>query len=149
MVCSRTYASDSLPSLLQKNKITSLEQYLPWVGEYIQYNYYEGPHRSVEETLAKRVGSCYDFALLNKIALKTLGYNSEIWLLWNKGEKESHAVLVFKHKGYWCYTSDDAYIPTKIISYSKFRDYVKKVFIVTELYVVPTDYVPPERYPNQ
>ena len=77
---------------------------------------------SVQETLDRGVGDCDEFARIWLACLsdKRLGYKPHMYICFNKSG--NHAIVIFKKAGYWCYTSNDEYYKTSILSSDDNKD---------------------------
>lgn len=120
-----SFAGAPLAEFMRTNQLNTLEQYVDWLGNNVYYKSDNGSREwaNPQETLARKYGDCKDYAVLNKEALRALGYNAEIYSV-TFSSQDKHAICVFKINGSYAMISNAELYTTNISDWAEFQQYL-------------------------
>ena len=94
----------NIVTIVTQNRIRSIEDYAAWLDRTMTYQA-EGKMQdqwlTPQEFLKAKRGDCEDFAFLNSLVLRVLGYKPHVVTL--KSSRNAHAICAFEYRGkfYW------------------------------------------------
>ncbi len=127
-VCRPVPIDKKIMDLLSNNNIHSLNDYMKWVADNIDYFKDKNGDEwlSPEETLIRKQGDCEDYAFLNEAVLRVFGYKPEIIAM--QGANGGHAICIFKDRDMYCWIDNSVLKKTKARSLSELQKHLFSVY---------------------
>ncbi len=118
-------ADTTAVTLMTSQQIDTLEKYADWLSEHIAYQADNGSREwaDPQTTVARGYGDCKDFALLTQQALRTLGYEAQIYSV-TFSSQDKHAICVFQINGQYAFFSNNEFYETDATDWQMFENYL-------------------------
>ncbi|MGH7197581.1 MAG: transglutaminase domain-containing protein [Candidatus Omnitrophota bacterium] len=125
VMATNLYAEPQAVNFMTADRIDSLEKYAEWLGEHVAYQPDNGSREwaDPQTTVARGYGDCKDYALLSQQALRTLGYEAQIYSV-TFSSRDKHAICVFRVNGRYAFFSNDELYMTDASDWQALENYL-------------------------
>lgn len=115
--------------LIRCNNLYSIENYLTWLDQHVQYQKdIEDSWSNPVELLRTQRGDCEDYALLNATVTRILGYPSHILAIIQPNTNKNHAICSFFKNGHYYWIDNKSLKKTTAGTLEEFSHCILKEF---------------------
>ncbi|HXV19139.1 MAG TPA: transglutaminase domain-containing protein [Candidatus Omnitrophota bacterium] len=118
-------AESFVGAVLKDQHIATVQSYADWLAGQVTYRSDGGSREWADPktTLQRGYGDCKDYALLNREALRHLGYQARIFSV-TQFNQDKHAIVVFQVEGRYAFLSNDELYLTDARTQDEFQAYL-------------------------
>lgn len=125
LINNAAHAETFVGTILKDQQIATVQSYTEWLTDRVSYRSDGGSREWADPktTLKRGYGDCKDYALLNREALKHLGYEARIYSV-TQLNQDKHAIAVFQTGGRYAFLSNDELYLTDARTQDEFQKYL-------------------------